>query len=1403
LKGEVAMRIIGIDLGKTSFKAVWLEKQNKQWQIRETFWQVHQQEIERVWQELKTEWQINEKDQVVVTGRHRSILPFPKIVDMISQKEAASFLYPGQDLALIRLGGGGFSVLNVKSSGLSKYLQNPRCAAGVGSFLDQIMGRLELENIIQADELAKEAKGLEITSRCGVTAKTDATILANEGSPKEEIVAGLLDSSAKNVAALAQKTELSSQVLIIGGLSVSKRMVRTIQESLSKKVEVPEQALGFEALGAALIGKKIVEKGLTLPQVRVEELPLVFLPGLEDSLDSVTRMEPPKYEEPTLTDSLILGFDIGSTGSKLVIFSLLQDAPVFEGYTETKGQPIEAAKELIRKVTETSPKLLGQIKAAGLTGSGRYTVAGPLKASLPEKDRLRVFIYNEIAAHAAGAYWYDPLVDSIMDLGGQDAKWIRLESGRMIDYCMNTVCSAGTGSFLAEQVELLGIADVKELGRIALKSPRAVDLGQHCAVFISEQIDEAKRKGATLSEIVAGLYYSIVKNYDNRVKGNREWGKRIFLQGKPAENLALGCALAGVTGNKIIIPPSPGIPGALGIAILTKRELGDFRDEISLDLNPFLESEILEKKEFRCKSKDGCLVGNLCPIQMITVKVGKEEKKFFWGGACDKWEKRPDKNPELAKGPRPFTEREKLIMKFLDREPNDSVKTVAIPRGLETEEILSLVITFFQELGFTVELEKSLSLKTLEEGAKLCKATFCAPLQLLAGQAKLQEDCDFIFLPKIIEIAGLVESPESKRCFVCPLSQATSDMFSPKLSTRVLQPLLNFNKGYEGNRKEFLNLGAELGCSFKETSLAFEKAVKAQKEFEESCQQVGKRALEFARANHLPAIVVLGHPYIICSSLISAGIPEAIQENGAIAIPANCFPLENKVSLLHDQNMYWGYGQRLLQAAFEIRRKPDVYPLWLSVYSCGPDSFLLHFFQYLSQGEPYAILESDAYTGQAGFKTRVEAFLYGVKNYQPQKDEVLPDFEHFDNHESLVQIKASGRKLLAPWMGEVSRVLTAVFKSVGIESETLPLGDQESLDSGRKFTSGKECLPMIITLGGLLKYLKAHPKGKFYYFMPQAGGPCRFGQYQLLFKIILEKLGLVERVKVISPTSETGYQYQLQIGAATMGKAWAAVIFSDLLKDALHCIRPEEKISGSTQKVFSFYLRKAEKTILKTPNDWSGLWGLWGLKSLAREAAESFQRISRDSRKQGKPTVLVTGEIFVRLDSFANNEVIRELENLGVKAKLAPFREWGNYVTWTRLKRETLIKANPLKMHLTHWLQKKIEKKLYGIFAKALGWPKDHHVEEILETARPYLSGLKPLGEAALTIGLPLLLWQKKEIDGAVIVGPFECMPSRIAETQLNLISQKTGLPVLNLSFYGDPLDRDILESFVWDLRKK
>ncbi|MEW6570559.1 MAG: BadF/BadG/BcrA/BcrD ATPase family protein [Nitrospirota bacterium] len=1376
----MSARRIGVDIGKISFKAVLM---NETGQIERTFWKSHQQEIKKIWQELRRDWQISETDRIVVTGRFRKMLSLPSIVEKVAQERALRLHYPDNEITLISLGGGGFSVLRTRSSRSGEFKRNPRCAAGVGSFLDQILARVGL-NILEVDQITENVKGLEITSRCGVTMKTDFTHLLNQGNRIEEVIAGLLDSSARNVVALALKSRITSKILLVGGLSVSKRIVRTVKESLPEiEIEVPPHALYFEALGAALVGSEE-----NLPHTVSHPAPLTFLPGLKNHLHLVTKIDFPEHRESR--KNLILGLDIGSTGSKLV---LLGEIPIFEVYGETKGQPVEAAKELIQQIP---PEHFTVIKGVGCTGSGREIVASLLRASLPEESHQQIFVLNEIAAHAHGALYYDAGVDTVVDIGGQDAKFIRLEKGRVVDSCMNTVCSAGTGSFLAEQLQLLGLKDIRQLGEIALNSPRAVDLGQHCAVFVAEQIDEAKRKGAQIEEIVAGLYYSIILNYNNRVKGLRDYGQRIFLQGKPAENLALACALARVTGQPIVVPPSPGSMGALGIALLAKNEFGNLDMKASLVLEKFLESKVLDRKEFRCQSRDGCLEGNLCPIQVITVSSTGQKSKFFWGGACDKYEK-TGKSRVISRAPRPFLEREKLILGLINHDRNQAKKTIGIVQGLETEEILPLTITFFQELGHGVKLPERSSLKFLEQGAKLCQATFCAPLQLLAGKSKSLESEDYLFIPKVIEIPGL---KEERRCYVCPLSQASPDLFSPRLSLKVLSPFLNFKDGYQNNRGEFLKLGLQLGSTPWKSHKAFKIAVEAQERFEHEMQEAGKRAITFARRHHIPIVVVLGHPYIIHSSLLSAGIPEVIQEKGAIALPADCYPLNGETPIL--DNIYWGYGQRLLRLASEIRQVADVFPLWLSVYSCGPDSFLLHFFQYLSQGKPYTILETDAYTGQAGFKTRIEAFLYNIHHYQAIEnhgERSFPDLRRFEAKGGILSQIEDSRKALIPRMGEGARILAALFKAgLGIESEALPVADQEALETGRKFTSGKECFPMIVTVGNLLKNVR-NSQEHFYYFMPQAGGPCRFGQYHLLTKIILEKAGLAERVKVISPDSETGYRFSERMGSSMIAKAWSAIVFVDLLRDALFETRPSEKLSGDADGIFEKYLIKTEKTILETPNEWSGYKNLWGIKNLAKMAAEEFKEIPQNSEK--KPRILLTGEIYVRLDDFSNNYVIRELEALGMKVKLAPFREWINYTTFQRRKRLTTRKQKLWKVYLTWFLQRKIEYELHQIFSKVFNWPEDHSVEQILKAARPYLSRLRPLGESALTIGLPLLLWQKREIAGTIVVGPFECMPTRIAETQLALISEQTGLPVLNISFSGEPLDKELLESFVWDLR--
>jgi len=1379
------MLVAGIDIGKVSLKIVVLEIHNGKWHLQSSYRDNHQGEIAEVFRRF--EKILKPAQQVVVTGRHRGLLPYPSVVEKRAQEVAAHFLYPHQPVTIIRLGGGGFSALSIDSEGRTNYRQNPRCAAGVGSFLDQIVSRVNLD-IGKASEISRLVEAAEITSRCGVTMKTDFTHLLNSGRRVEEALAGLLESSAKNAVALAWKAGPQKKILIIGGLSQSSRIVETIKKMFSdREVGVPSEALYFEALGAAIIAWQYQNQVLpTLSQKAKREVR--HLTSLKDYLSQVTKINRPlllREKEPT-----VVGLDIGSTGSKALVFGLLSQEPLYEVYRETRGNPVGAAQDLIGQVLEKFPS---DIRGVGCTGSGREIVAALLKASLPEEQRNQIFVLNEIAAHAIGACYYDPEVDTVVDIGGQDAKFIRIQTGRVVDSTMNTVCSAGTGSFLAEQLQLLGIQDIKELGKIALEADKAADLGQHCAVFISEAIDEVKRNNGKLEEIVAGLYYSIVLNYNNRVKGLREYGNKIFLQGKPAENLALACALSAVSGKKVIVPPSPGSMGALGIALLTSRKSGPpLLEQPDLNLATFLESRITDKKEFRCQSKDGCVTGNLCPIQVITVEAKRENIRFFWGGACDKYEKTEHRG--LAKAPRPFVEREKLLQELLSQQPSSPPLTIGIPRSLDLEEFLPLSIFFFRELGLGVKIIDSSRLSTFEHGTTICQTLYCAPMHFLFGQSYLLlKEVDYLFLPKVIEIT---RTQNEKKTFVCPLSQGSPDMVGGGKNEKILAPILNFKEGYEKSVSEFIEMAQKIGFPPAKARRAFENALHKQEEFEKECLNIGRQAIDYAREHNLPVVIILGHPYIINSPLLNGGIPETVHQQQAIALPVDCYPLLPETPIF--SGMYWGYGQRLLRATYSIRRDPGCYPLWLSVYSCGPDSFLLHFFSYLMEDKPYTILESDAYTGQAGFKTRVESFLYGVKNYQEKKNPPT-DLRKFREEESIFKAVASHNqaKILIPWMGEGSRMLAALFRSLGVESEAVPVCDREGLELGRRYTSGKECLPMIVTLGSLLRYLQNHPE-PLIYFMPRAGGPCRFGQYQLLFQIVLDKLGYSSRVKILSPTTETGYQ--LAISSAMVAKGWSSIVFSDLLKDTLLSIRPLEAIPGSTDKIFQKYLARAEEIMINTPNNWRGLPNLWGFIPLSRQAVEEFQSIPLDPAKSGKKTVLVTGEIYVRLDSFANDWVVEKLENLGLKVKLAPVREWMNYANYLRWKRLSPDKPNRIKTNLTWWGQRIIEAKIYKIFATGLGWHKDHKVEEILAEAERYLTGLKPQGEAALTIGLPALLWHKKEIAGAVIVGPFECMPTRVGETQLSLFSRQEGLPVLVLSLNGDAMDLDLLENFAWEI---
>jgi predicted CoA-substrate-specific enzyme activase len=937
-----------------------------------------------------------------------------------------------------------------------------------------------------------------------------------------------------------------------------------------------EDGLYTEAFGAAAVALERV--GVQPPPLvglirEPEHTELETVPALSGSLDRVKRMiremGPGEIEG---TRDIVLGFDIGSTGSKVVALDKETREPLWEGYVNTNGNPVAAAQELMQIFVD-SPVGKHRVQIVGATGSGREVV-GSLMSTCYGVER--VYVLNEIAAHAEGALHYDRRVDTIFEIGGQDAKYIRLSQGRVVDAAMNEACSAGTGSFIEEQGrKFSGIRDVVHLNEVALGACSGVSLGQHCSVFMAEIIDEAVAQGVEQPAIVAGIYDSIIQNYLNRVKGSRTVGDVIFCQGMPFSSDALAAAVARQTGSEVIVPPSPGTVGALGIALLGAREV-ELEAEIQpLDPGRFLSAEVIKKDNFVCKSTKGCGgSGNKCRIDRLTTMVEGKRQKFVWGGNCSLYDRgtRKQKLPDLS--PDPFREREDLMWKLTAqaRERQLGRPRVAISDEFMLKGLFPFFATYIEGLGFDLEVQTGADQSLLKRGIEEANVPFCAPMQQYHGLVSAMADGnpDYIFIPMIRSIRKVADELHST---VCPIGQGAPDMLKWDLGkergSKIISPVIDIEKG--GLQGELFLKGCRqlaylLGVNDERWEAAHARAVDIQERFDRDILDIGRRALEYCRTQGVLPVVVLGRTYTIYNNVLNSNVPAILREQGALAIPVDCYPVTD-APIFH--GLYWGYAHRIIRAAHEIRRTPGVYSLFCSNYACGPDSFSLHFFSYIMEGKPFAIIETDGHSGDAGTKTRVEAFLHCVREdvaSVQEKERGRPnDFKLIElDRELLSDVIRRDEVLLLPRMGIGAEVLAAALRGAGVRAEAMPMPDHETVQVGRRFTSGKECIPLVVTTGSFLQRLERDrdTDERFAFMMPTANGPCRFGVYNLFHKIILERQGWKDRVRLFSPCDEDYFE---GVGKGFAMLAWAGFNAMDFIQEALYDVRPLEKRPGAAQ----------------------------------------------------------------------------------------------------------------------------------------------------------------------------------------------------------------------------------------------
>ena len=1095
-------------------------------------------------------------------------------------------------------------------------------------------------------------------------------------------------------------------------------------------------------------------------------------------------------------------------GSKAVALDVDSREVVWQGYVNTNGDPVGAAHALTRDLL-AGPAGACAVMAVGATGSGRE-IAGSLLASCFGGER--VFILNEIAAHAAGALHYDPDVDTIFEIGGQDAKYVRLEHGRVIDAAMNEACSAGTGSFIEEQGKKFADVDsVVQLGEQALSACCGASLGQHCSVFMAEVIDECVAAGVEQRTIVAGLYDSVIQNYLNRVKGKRSVGKVIFCQGMPFSSDALAAAVARQTGSRVIVPPDPGMTGALGIALLTLKER-ELEGREPVELARFLDAQITKKDTFVCGSTKGCGgSGNHCRIDRISTEVAGKRGRFTWGGGCSLYDRGTGRTKLPDRAPQPFREREELAERIAVGDGVEDRPRVAFTDEFVLKSLFPFFATYFRELGFGVEVRRGGDRAALKRGIEEAHVPFCAPMQLFHGLASEMSGggANYVFLPMLQSLPRVGD--EEHGC-VCPIGQASPDIMNQDLNGRdrstVISPTIDI--GVDGLESSEFKRGCReiarlLHVPRNRWRAAHAAAVQVQAAFELECKEIGRRALAFCEEHEVLPVVVIGRSYTIYNDVLNSNVPALLREQGALAIPVDCYPVAEDVPVFRD--MYWGQGQRNLRAAHQIRRTRGVYSIFCSNYACGPDSFGVQFYAHVMEGKPTAIIETDGHSGDAGTKTRVEAFLYCVREHVQSGREDARENRLDVTERKAVNLREAldrGETVLLPWFHTMSDALHACLGAVGLRTEVLPMPDHDALRRGRRHTSGKECMPMWLTLGSVLQRVQTDPdpERRFAYLMPKTEGPCRFGTYNLAQKLIFDSVGLGDRIRIWSP-SDTDYFAEFPPGFAAV--AFAGIAAGDLLASALYDARPVERSPGAAAEVYARYRqelialleREAARPLSRPTTILEVLGGrVFGIPKLLRRAAEEFRAL----RGEGDPPrVLIVGEIYLRLVPFANGFIVDELEKRGLRVSLAPASEWFEY---TKEVAREVSGLTDLGMQVSYGLQRKIASRTYSVMAKILDWPTRTTIPDAFEAAAPYLRR-ELRGEAVLTLGGPLKEWDDGHIDGVLSVGPLECMPSKIAETQFFHAAQTRGMPVLNLARTGEPTDPEVLDNFAYEVQAR
>ncbi len=1287
--------------------------------------------------------------------------------------------------ALLLVGAGRFQLLHFNDDGSFAWsATNTSCAAGTGSFLDQQARRLDINSASELSDLADKNAGSipDIASRCSVFAKTDLIHAQQAGYSLESICDSLCRGLARNLAdTLFDGTVEGDEVIFTGGVSKNRAVSRHLESLTGVKLLVHELSEFFPAIGAALLhisenskytGEQPVEvKDILKERTREREYvydPLeIKISSYPDEMrDNDMLYMPSAVSHPSnvqvdiygdmkgrASKECYIGIDIGSTSTKAILTDKAGEA-IAGFYTYTIGQPLNATRailESIRSLAESNG-INFTVRGTATTGSGRKFIGAVIGSDM---------IIDEITTHARAAYELNPETDTIIEIGGQDAKYSRLKNGRVVFSKMNSVCAAGTGSFIEEQALKMDVS-LRDYSALA-ENARAPLASDRCTVFMERDINYYTNQGYAKNEILAAVLHSVRDNYLKKVAVESSIGDNIAFQGATAKNKALVAAFETKLGKNIFVSRYCHLTGALGAALMLADE---HRGETRFRGFGIVEEEIKVRNEV-CG-----LCNNNCTITVAEVHGENVAYGFLCGRDydTDKFVERNISGFDLIK------ERKKILRIPSTINPDNSIK-IGLPYALNMFEEMSFWKSFFTELGFsTVSSEKVKD--PVADGKRLAGAEFCAPMHAMHAHVKwLEEKADYIFMPAMLE-SRLADEPAGELyCYYTQFSPSVTSLLSDTIKAKAIVPLFRFEKGLPFVFKALHNslLGLEKNkITYRQVKSAWDIAAAEDKKKKARLQELYKS--NFSSGSEL-AVVLMGRPYMILTEHLNNNIPDIFGGLGIKTfyqdmLPLNDHPVDDGLDDLL-KSMPWHFASNLMKAASYVTETKGLYPVLITAFKCAPDSFVIDYFQQIldSASKPYLILQIDEHDSSVGYETRVEAAVRSFRNHY-QEENISHKTKTFKIIRPLYKLKKDKIILFPNWDQIAGRFLAANLRRHGFETHLLDhsqLGIQKAMA-----TNSGQCLPLNIIAHDYIDYIekKKLDPSRTILWMTETVLSCNIRMYPQYIRTILENHGNgLEKASVYS-----GEVAHTEISVDVTRYAYFAYMLSGLLRRAGCKLRPYEVNKGETDNVM------AEATLILE----NAFEGNENIDNALSRIVPEFESIR--IKKEKRPLVAIFGDFFVRDNDIMNQDLIHTIENYGGEALSTPYSEFYKLIAGNVMRRRSVDTGRLQIAAYRAILQvmKILERKYYKHFEPILGKPKETSSKELEKNLVKYNIDKYHSGESFDNIlKIYHIIESYPGISLFVQTNPAFCCPSLITEAMKNEIRKNTGIPIVTITYDG------------------